>query len=325
MGLVPNIRQSVLSRIWEELKHINYQQLNAKTSGSYTVCLLGTHADIEAMRAWLENLRYPALEAWIPAGTRLAPPDRRRMARHMHAIVVQDAGDIAALPVEHEAALRDCMFALTPERWRSLLHGRTMRAYVWHEDAGEDLVADILEDLPQQRFALSYVFPVFRPQHARMEIRATALQNASWAVFSAAPNLIPNPGQLISVPTEAVSDFLVMTVNEIKMMFELVALCGRKVQPLQCMPEFGIVLGLAKAAEMTATNLTGKAPGVGLAIKGGVAFAFTSAIGEALFLYEIAGVQLGGEFIRERARVWLEEGKAVTAKLLKRGAKEKET
>lgn len=153
----------------------------------------------------------------------------------------------------------------------------------------------------------------------RMEIRATAMQNAWWALFTAAPNIVPNPGQMLTVPAEALSDFVVLTTNEIKMMFELVALGGRRVQPLQIIPEFGIILGLAKLAEVTATNLVGKAPGAGPIIKGGVAFAFTSAIGEALFIYQLAGIQLGREFIEERAKAWLDEGKSVARKLLKRG------
>jgi hypothetical protein len=56
-------------------------------------------------------------------------------------------------------------------------------------------------------------------------------------------------------------------------------------------------------------------------IKGGVAYAFTSAIGEAIFLYEIAGVQVGREFIEERARAWYEEGKKTASNLFEQAKK----
>jgi hypothetical protein len=323
MAGIPNIRQSVLSRIWEELKHINYQQLNAKTSVPFSICLAGTRAEVTAIRQWLASMEYPLLKTWSQDSVVKTRADHRRMDRRIRDIVVADEGELAAMPAGDTAMLRDALFCVTTPRWKQLLAPHSERMFVYTEDDGAEIAHEILEALPEHRFALSYTFPVLRPGHARIEIRATAMQNASWALFTSAPNLFPNPGQVFTVPAEAISDFFVMTVNEIKMMFELVALNGRRVQPLQCVPELGIILGLAKLAEMTATQLIGKAPVAGPAIKGGVAFAFTSAIGEALLLYEIGGVQVGRDFIEQRAKVWFEEGKSVARSLLEKKGKKK--
>ncbi len=322
MPSVPKIKDSVLSRIWEELKHINYQQLNELAGRSFTIALAGTKGEVAAMRLWLEALDYPLLLKWASADASRPVTDAARMRRRLRTIVIGDAGDIAALADEDRAVLRQALFCMTPPRWASLLAPYAAELRVYEAGGGVELAEEILESHAELRFALSHCFPAFRAAHARMEIRATAMQNAGWALFTAAPNLVPNPGQVLTVPAEALSDFVVLTTNEIKMMFELVALGGRRVQPLQVVPEFGIVLGLAKLAEVTATNLVGKAPGAGPIIKGGVAFAFTSAIGEALFIYQLAGIQLGHEFIEERAKAWLEEGKSVAKKLLKRGKEE---
>ncbi len=323
MAALPNIRQSVLSRIWEELKHINYQQLNGKTAQSFTIALAGTRAELAEIRAWLGAIEYPLLKKWSDGVALKSRTDHRRMDRRIREIVLVDEGALAGMPEDDAGMLQDALCCVTTPRWKQLLSPHCSRMFVYADEDGGEVADEILEALPEQRFALSYTFPALRAGHARIEIRATAMQNASWALFTAAPNLIPNPGQVFTVPAEAVSDFFVMTVNEIKMMFELVALNGRKVQPLQCVPELGIILGLAKLAEMTATQLIGKAPVAGPAIKGAVAFAFTSAIGEALLLYQIAGVQVGRDFIEQRAKVWFDEGKTVARTLLEKTKKKK--
>lgn len=314
MPKLPNIKDSMLSRIWEELKHINYQQLNDKAARSYTICIAGTHVEVEVMRAWLGRLHYPLLRRFMDSDA-IQPGKDSRMNRRLRTVTFRDESELAVMPDEDRMHLRDALLTLTTPRWVSLLSPHTERLYVFEESSMQELAEEILTDLPSEQFALSYVFPAFRASHARREIRATAMQNASWALFTAAPNVIPNPGQVFTVPAEALSDFVVLTVNEIKMMFELVVLNGRTVQPLQCFPEFGIIFGLAKLAESTATNLVGKAPGAGPIIKGGVAYAFTSAIGEAIFLYEAGGVQVGRDFLEERARAWYDEGKQAAADL----------
>lgn len=321
MAAIPKIKDSMLARIWEEFKHINYQQLNEKAGQAFTLVLAGSPEEIDGMRAWLESVDYPLLRQWAGPGRRAQDVDHARLRRRLRTVRLGDAGDLAAMAEEDRALLRQALCCVTTPRWSALLapHARTL--HVFEAGGAAELADEMLEAHADRRFALSYSFPAFRVAHARREIRATAMQNAGWALFTAAPNLVPNPGQVFTVPAEALSDFVVLTTNEIKLMFELVALCGRRVQPLQVVPELGIILGLAKLAEVTATNLVGKAPGAGPVIKGGVAFAFTSAIGEALFIYQLAGVQVGKEFIEERARAWLAEGKKVAQSLLRRGGK----
>jgi len=321
MPKLPGIKDSVLSRIWDELKHINYQQVNDKAAMTYTLCIAGTEAETDEISSWLGRIEYPLLRSVLEDKETVQAENTARMRRRLRRVKLQDEGDIAALAEEHRAMLRSALLVITTPRWATLLTPHADRVYLYEPSGAEELAEEILNDHPGEQFALSHVFPAFRTVHASREIRATAMQNAGWALFTAAPNLVPNPGQVVTIPAEALSDFVVLTVNEIKMMFELVALSGRKVQPLQCFPEMGIILGLAKLAESAATNLVGKAPGAGPAIKGGVAYAFTSAIGEAIFIYEIAGVQVGKDFLEERARVWYDEGKKTATELLDKAKK----
>jgi uncharacterized protein (DUF697 family) len=320
MAKLPGIKDSVLSRIWEELKHINYQQVNEKASMTYTLCVAGTRGEIAEMTAWLTTLEYPLLRRWKNDGELREEPDSR-MRRRLRSVLLAEEGELTSMANEDRAVLRSSLLVITTPRWATLLAAHSDSVYVYEVAGGAELAEEILHDKPAAQFALSHVFPAFRTAHARKEIRATAMQNAGWALFTAAPNIVPNPGQVFTVPAEALSDFVVLTTNEIKMMFELVALSGKRVQPLQTIPELGIILGLAKLAESAATNLVGKAPGAGPVIKGGVAYAFTSAIGEAIFLYEIAGVQVGREFIEERARAWYEEGKKTASNLFEQAKK----
>ncbi|MBR9976558.1 MAG: hypothetical protein KFH87_00600 [Bacteroidetes bacterium] len=318
MPNIPRIKDSILTRIWEELKHVNYQKLNEKAGMSFTIVTAGSRNEIEDMHCWLETHDYPLATKWMKDASIDAGIDHARMRRRLRSVVVDDAADIAQLASEDHVVLQQAGFCLAPPRLASLLAPHARILHIYEQGAGAVLAEEIIESHPELRFALSHSFPAFRNAHAHREIRETAMQNASWVLFTAAPNIVPNPAQLFTAPAEALSDFVVMTTNEIKLMFELVALTGRRVQPMRMLPELGIILGLAKLAQLTATNLTGKIPGAGLVIKGGVAYAFTSAIGEALYIYQIAGVRVGRDFIEARAQVWMEEGKQFAQRLLRR-------
>ncbi|MDW7672660.1 MAG: hypothetical protein SCK57_13965 [Bacillota bacterium] len=116
-------------------------------------------------------------------------------------------------------------------------------------------------------------------------MKHVSMQNAGWAGGTSIPHIAPGLHSLVYAPVELASDFSVMTLNELRMTFILASICGRKVNPFRLVPEILIMFGGAKGAQLLATQLLGKVPaGAGTLLKAGVAFAFTYAIGEAVFV-----------------------------------------
>jgi hypothetical protein len=131
------------------------------------------------------------------------------------------------------------------------------------------------------------------------------------------PNTIPGPHRLISAPFEGISDFAVMTLNEIKLMFEIVGLSGYRVVPIKRLVEIGFILSMAIAAEVFATNLIIRIPASGaLAAKGAIAYAFTWAIGEGIYYHVNAGKPINSRTLTSSFKSHLAEGRKASSRIL---------
>jgi hypothetical protein len=294
-------------RIWEELKKINWMEVNKTTSRPFTIGLVGSDSSITDMKNWLDSFSYNFSSETI----------NKKTTMNEHAIdkIVEfnSSGHI------DERLLKSMSFCIVEKSVINEVRRFNVQSYVFDLTENETLISDILSNNDDIRFALSYNFPVFRPESARSEINATALQNATWAVGTAAPNVIPGPQQVITVPVEAISDFAVLTTNEIKMMFELLGISGFKVNPVKALVEFSVLVSIAKLAQMTATQLSGKIPaGVGLVVKGAISYAFTFAIGEAIFFYISTGQKVGKDFFDKNVPVYFEKGKELVTEIIEK-------
>lgn len=197
------------------------------------------------------------------------------------------------------------LFELTS---REDISGRAWPVYVWPTNQASQklLVKSILDQFSHYQEALAFHFPVFREVMIEREVLSTVRLNTAWVATSALPNIVPGPHQLLSVPIEAGSDFVVMTLNELRMMIRLTGLSGLVIRPAELFTQMVIVLSMAKIAQVTATQLASKIPGgVGVVVKGGIAYAFTRAMGEAIVLYLVTGRAQGKDFFHQRVDKWL--------------------
>ncbi len=301
----------IMSEIWNEVKNINWQLINMQTHKQFSVGLMGSGDSISKMKDWLKSFDYKLAVSYGALPKKDLQPEDSRLESHVTLFPAEKDGP-------DEGLLRSVEFCLVDMTYKDLASKTEVCSYVFDQNRRE-LARDILANHQPLRFALSYNFPVFRIQHSDIEVNATALQNTTWAVTTAAPNLLPGAHQIVTAPIEAVSDFVVLTANEVKLLFELVGLSGHIVNPLACLIEFGIVLGLAKGAQVIASNIVGKVPaGAGLLVKGAVAYAFTWAIGEAIFFYLSTGQKAGMKFLEDRMRHYYGAGIKVAGKALKR-------
>jgi uncharacterized protein (DUF697 family) len=156
-------------------------------------------------------------------------------------------------------------------------------AYSFQRGHEEDTWAEILHDRADLDLALGRQFLPFRRLVVERIIHMVSRENALFAIASALPNVVPS---LIEIPWalgEFASDTAFLTVNQVRMAFQIAAACGREVGLAK---QKGAVLTIAGGAfgwRALARELVGKVPlGGGLIPKGAIAYAGTYLAGKGL-------------------------------------------
>lgn len=153
-----------------------------------------------------------------------------------------------------------------------------------HEEVRiEELRLEIVRRLPDRALAIARRFPAMRACAAKAEIDQVSMANAQFALVSNIPSLIPFIGGLAAVG----ADFIVLTKNQVLLMYKLAAIHGRDLDDqVGILQEIVPVVGggfvwrsLARSAATLLPFAAGTIPKVG------IAFAGTMAIGRAADFY----------------------------------------
>ena len=140
------------------------------------------------------------------------------------------------------------------------------------------------------RLALASCLPAFRPEIARRIVREVSRENAIFVIATALGDVIPSPLLPLIGIVEAASDTVVLTANQVRMLFMLGAVHGIRIGYTSQWREIGSIVGAAFGWRSLARNLVSKIPlGGGLIPKGAVAYAGTTVIGEGLIFYYTTG------------------------------------
>ena len=126
-------------------------------------------------------------------------------------------------------------------------------------------VASVAKDVD---IPLARRFPIFRKAVANRIITATAAENAV-------------VGTLIFLPA---ADLPVMTANQVKMILKIAVVYGQEIG-LERLRELLVVFGSAVALRAAARNLASFVPVLGWAVKGGIAYGGTVALGKTAIKY----------------------------------------
>lgn len=132
----------------------------------------------------------------------------------------------------------------------------------------QELAGWLSDALPTKRLVLAHNLPFARRAVATEYIRSTAVQNAI-------------VGGVVIIPG---ADMPVMTANQAKMVLQIAATYGEDIGLARVREILG-VLGGAVAMRAAARQFVGLIPGLGWAMKGGIAYAGTLAIGYAAIRY----------------------------------------
>ena len=157
---------------------------------------------------------------------------------------------------------------------------------------------------------LARAFPALRPEAAAATIQSVSLENAAFVASTSLGNVIPNPLQPLASVAESVGDLVVLTANQLRMLFRLAAIFDQKLGFREQAPEVVSILGAAFGWRSIARELVSKIPmGGGVVPKSAIAFAGTWAVGDGIAYYYATGQRLTRDEIRQRFDAAYEKGK----------------
>ena len=261
---------------------------------------------------------------------------REELCRQTAAFLVGDEPDaydraadaLLLLPTPLEAGafelLPRCDLLLVSSDNRESLPGvATERIFTF---SGADDLPDVVRQV-LRRAEIDYVhlplarrFPALRPEAAAATIQTISIENAAFVTSTSLGNVIPNPLQPLASVAESVGDLVVLTANQLRMLFRLAAIYDQKLGFREQAPEALSILGAAFGWRSIARELVSKIPlGGGVVPKAAIAFAGTWAIGDGIAYYYATGRRLTKEELRERFDAAYDKGKtaaeAVVSKL----------
>jgi hypothetical protein len=156
-------------------------------------------------------------------------------------------------------------------------------AYSFDRGHSEATCAEILKDKGDLDLALGRQFLPFRRLVVERIIQMVSRENALFAIASALPNVVPSLIEIPWVFGEFASDTAFLTVNQVRMAFQIAAACGK---PVGLGKQKGAMLTIAGGAfgwRALARELVGHIPlGGGLIPKGAIAYAGTYLAGKGL-------------------------------------------
>ena len=188
---------------------------------------------------------------------------------------------------------------------------------VFHPDDPHSLIVPALDKYPDDGVALARYFQPFRKPFAQRVIQATCRENALFSVTTALPDVIPSLIELPWAVAEFASDTAFLTMNQVRMAFQLAAASDREIGYLEQKSEIAAVIGSAFGWKALARQVVGKIPfGGGLIGKAAVAYAGTRVLGLSLDRYYATGYVYTRQERKHMYRDAFDQGKKVAQKIL---------
>ena len=255
-----------LRTIWKAVRQLSPGKVAREAERPFTMAIVGASAEeITAIREFLlgpspsEDVRCAerVLRAYV---TPLSDEQSREIRKADFVLATQGAGLDRITPLD---------LGNPQERVRAIASSRR----------GTDL-----------RLALGLCLPAFRPEIARKIVREVSRENAVFVIATGLGDVLPSPLLPILGIVEAASDTMVLTANQVRMLFMLGAIYGVRVGYTSQWPEIGSIVAAAFGWRSLARELVAKIPlGGGLVPKGAVAYAGTMVMGEGLIFYYTTG------------------------------------
>ena len=283
-GSLSPARVGGLWRFWRMISAVSVKEIAAEADRPVHLALVGTEDQTRLLAARL------ALETPVPRDSAHGPADVRPFLSH-HADVRQAPHGSIALDAD----------ALTAD-----------------EDRLAQTLARIVVDHPDRRLALARRVPAFRPAVAAQLIQESAWENAKLAVVSALPGVIPFTDVLL--PATALGDMVLLTRNQVLLLLRIAAAYGREVDLRARVRELLPVVGSAFGWRALARELLGLVPGgIGVVVKGAVAYAGTYTVGKGADIFYSTGQTLPDVRLKQLYRAALADAVGRVRPFVRRG------
>ncbi len=164
-------------------------------------------------------------------------------------------------------------------------------------------VRDLLRSpaLAYAQIALARALPGIRSEAAAATIQMVSLENTLFVTSTSLGNIIPNPLQPLTSLAETIGDVVVLTANQLRMLFRLAAIYDQPMGLKQQAPEVVSIIGAAFGWRSIARELVAKIPlGAGVIPKAAIAFAGTWAVGDGIAFFYTTGRRLTKQELKER-------------------------
>jgi uncharacterized protein (DUF697 family) len=265
MGNLPSNRIQFglggMLQFWKTVRGLSVAEIAAEAERPVHVACLGTDVDIRMLmdRLAIENLASQRPEVAVLTG----PTDIRPYV----------GGYVNGNDVPASAVVIDA----------SIMH--------FGEEQLAERLARIVVERPQIRLSLARHIPAFRPAVAAQLINEVSWVNAKTAVLSALPGIIPLTDFLL--PATALGDMMILTRNQVLLLLQIAAAYGLPVDLRARTRELVPIVGGAFGWRAIARELIGLVPGgIGVVVKGAVAYAGTYTVGKAATIYYSTGQSL---------------------------------
>ena len=298
-GNTPTSMGRMLSMVWKAFKELNPKNVETEAARRIRIGVVGPR---ELLQETIDYLLRDDIAAY------------------------QQAEDILLListPLQHEAMslLGECDIVLRYGTTKDdLVAIDPKRIFLFSSTTDiPNVVRSILQspDLGYIHLPLARALPAVRDDVASEIIRTISIENALFVVSTSFGNIIPNPLQVLASVAESAGDLVVLTANQVRMLFRLAAAFDKDLNYKQIYPEVLSILGAAFGWRTIARELVGKIPfGGGVVPKAAIAFAGTLAVGDGIVFYYTTGKRMTKEQMKERFDVGLEKGKATGAEIV---------
>ena len=273
-----------LWRFWKMISAVSVKEIADEAARPVSLALVGTEDQTRLLAARL------ALETPVPRDSAHGPADVQPYVSH-HA-------DDRAVPPGSLVLDAD---ALTADETRLA-----------------QALARVVVDHPDRRLALARRIPAFRPAVAAQLIQAAAWDNAKLAVLSALPGIVPFTDLLL--PATALGDMVLLTRNQVFLLLRIAAAYGQEVDLRARVRELLPVVGSAFGWRALARELLGLVPGgIGVAIKGAVAYAGTYTVGKGADIFYSTGQTLSDARLKQLYQSAFKEAVARVRPFVRRG------
>lgn len=296
-------------RFWKQiavaLQKLSPETIRREAKRPFSLALVGAREELDY---WTAHL--------LPSG--MQAEERERAMRRLFAIPLPISGSHAEMLPRLDVVLVTA--AAAPE-----FRAYTREYFVL--PGGADLkgrwAAEIVDEIWQNRSELAIPlarhFPPMCGPVIQNIVKTVARENATFAIISAVPNVVPSPITLPWAIGEFASDTAVITANQFRMAFLIAAANDAPVGWRQQRAQVASIAGSAFGLRALAREIAGKIPaGGGLVAKGLIAYAATYAMGRGLAQFHRVGRPFTRGERREAYRqAWL-EGKKVVDVLVRR-------